>query len=397
MIVVNKLFTSESIKKASYKSPLVETLPSTCFVKRKDYIQQDLIVKRNNVEIGNVFHRAGPTEKIAFDTSRTNVAIVNAGGLCPGINNVLYDLVYTLEKLYNINTIYGIQNGFTGLGKYNMLELSVEDIEGIQHDSGSLLGTSRGVLDVEKFSLLMNDNRINQLYVIGGNGTHKGAFELSKHTDVSIVCIPKTIDNDFPIIDKSFGYETAVEQARQCIMSAYYEAKDTENGLGIVKLMGRHCGWIALNACLSSYNVDICLIPEYPYQTEKLIEYVKYVMQNKGFCLIVVAEGVQSKGEQNDIGLHLRELFHNTYCVKYIDPTYIIRSIPANTSDCLYCKLLAQSAVHAGMSGYTGCTVGYVNNKLCIIPLDEITSKTNYVSEMMWNRLLQSNLQPNLN
>ena len=244
-----------SIKKTSFKSPLVETLPGSCFVKRKDYVQQELIVKKNNkVESGNVFHRAGPTEKIAFEASRTNVAIVNAGGLCPGINNVLYDLVYTLEKLYHIDNIYGIRNGFSGLGKYNMLELSVEDIEGIQHDSGSLLGTSRGALDVEKFSLLMDDHGINQLYVIGGNGTHKGAFELSKHTDVSVVCIPKTIDNDLPIIDKSFGYETAVEQAKKSIMSAYYEAKDTENGLGIVKVMGRHCGWIALSAvCRNAY------------------------------------------------------------------------------------------------------------------------------------------------
>ena len=396
MIVVSRLFSSESIKQASFKSPLVETLPGSCFVKRKDYVQQELIVKKNKLEAGNVFHRAGPTEKIAFEASRTNVAIVNAGGLCPGINNVLYDLVYTLEKLYHIDNIYGIRNGFSGLGKYNMLELSVEDIEGIQHDSGSLLGTSRGALDVEKFSLLMDDHGINQLYVIGGNGTHKGAFELSKHTDVSIVCIPKTIDNDLPIIDKSFGYETAVEQAKKSIMSAYYEAKDTENGLGIVKVMGRHCGWIALSACLSSYNVDVCLIPEYPYQTEKLMKYVKSVMRNKGFCLMVVAEG-GAEGEQTDIGMHLKELFRNTYCVKYIDPTYIIRSVPANTSDCLYCKLLAQSAVHAGMSGYSGCTVGLVNNKLCIIPLNEITSETNYVSEMMWNRLLQSNLQPNLN
>lgn len=397
MIVVNRLFTSEGIKKASYKSPLVETLPNTCFVKRNDYVKQKLSLNENKVELGNLFHRAGPTEKIAFDASRTNVAIVNAGGLCPGINNVLYDLVYTLEKLYNINNIYGIRNGFTGLGKYNMLELSVEDIEGIQHDSGSLLGTSRGALNIEQFSLLMDDHGINQLYVIGGNGTHKGAFELSKHTDVSIVCIPKTIDNDLPIIDKSFGYETAVDQAKKSIMAAYYEAKDTENGLGIVKLMGKHCGWIALSACLSSYNVDVCLIPEYPYQTEKLIKYVENVIHNKGFCLMVVAEGVQSDGGQNDIGIHLKSLFQNTYCVKYIDPTYIIRSVPANTSDCLYCKLLAQSAVHAGMSGYSGCTVGYVNNKLCIIPLDEITSKINYVSEIMWNRLLQSNLQPNLN
>ena len=396
MKVVSKLFGSEHIKTPSYTSPLVETLPGSCFVKRKDYVEQKLILNKNKDKTGNLFHRAGPTKKIAFDTSRTNVAIVNTGELCPGINNVLYDLVYTLEKLYNIKNIYGIRNGFTGLGKYNMLELCVEDIESIQHDGGSLLGTSNGALDVEKFSVLMNDHNINQLYVIGGSRTHKSAYELSKHTDVSIVCIPKTINNDLPIIDKSFGYETVVEQAKKSIMSAYYEAKDTENGLSIVKLMGREVGWIALSACLSSYNVDVCLIPEYPYQTEKLMKYVNSVMRKKGFCLIVVAEGCAEE-EQIDIGIHMKELFHDIYSVKYVDLTYIIRSVPANTSDCLYCKLLAQSAVHAAMSGYSGCTIGLVNNQLCIIPLDEITSDINYVSEVLWNRLLQSNLQPNLN
>lgn len=408
MRVLNALIPNSQIRRRSYVNPLVDKLPKSCFVKKNEFVKQDMVITRHD-HPGNIFHKAGPMKHIAFDPNRTTTAIVNAGGLCPGINNVIYDLVYTLERLYNVDQIYGIMNGFTGLGKYNMLELDIDGIEGIQYESGSLLGTSRGIMDPNKMSEMLRNHNIDQLFVIGGDGSHKGAHALSKVTDTSIVCIPKTIDNDLPIIDRSFGYNTAVEKAKESIMSAYYEAKDTENAIGIVKLMGRSCGWIALSACLSSYNVDVCLIPEYGFRISKLKEYVKRIMSEKGFCLMVFAEGVdivegmdegivtaETRPHSNvDSGVYLKNLFQEDYCVKYIDPTYMIRSVPANTNDCLYCKLLAQSAVHSAMSGYTDCTVGYVNNNLCVIPLDEITRQTNYVSDVMWNRLLLSNLQPN--
>ena len=408
MKVSNALLPNWSIKRRTHTNPLVTKLPKTCFVNKKNVVHEKMHgLKQDETE--NAFYQAGPMRKIAFNPSTTTAAIVNAGGLCPGINNVIYDLVFTLEKLYNVNHIYGIRNGYTGLNKYNMLALSVDSIEGIQYESGSLLGTSRGHVDPAKLSDMLEDHGIDQLYVIGGDGSHKGAFELNKVSDVSVVCVPKTIDNDIPIIDRSFGYNTSVDVAKQSIMSAYYEAKDTENAIGIVKLMGRSCGWIALSACLSSYNVDVCLIPEYGFRISKLKQYVIDKVRAKGYCLIVVAEGVRivegidcvkaakdsSDDSRIDSGLYLKQIFQEDYCVKYIDPTYMIRSVPANTSDSLYCKLLAQSAVHTAMSGYTGCTVGHVNNKLCVIPLDEITSRTNYVSDNMWNRLLLSNLQPN--
>lgn len=405
-----KLFDKSKIKQRVYSSPLVTKLPNKCFIKENQVIPKELenvhIKSKNDI---NFFQKAGPMKQIAYNVNDgvndINVAIMNAGGLCPGINNVIYDLVYSLEKLYNVKKINGIQNGWSGFMKYNMVDLNIDQIEGIQHKSGSILGTSRNTLDIVKIFSAIVDHKINQLYVIGGDGTHKFAHKIHEYFqeylpyyDLSIVCIPKTIDNDIPIIDKSFGFDTAVDEAKSAIMSAYYEAKDTENAIGIVKLMGRNSGWIANFASLASYNVDVCLIPEYGFNVSKLKKYVHSIMRKKGFCVIVVAEGVTIPEipKNSDIGIYIKSLFQDEYCVKYIDPTYLIRALPANTSDSIYCKMLAQSAVHTMMNGYSDCSVGFINNKLCVIPLEEIVNDTSYVTKMMWFRLLESTLQPNL-
>ena len=394
----------QPIHEQKHKSPLLTKLPKKSFITKNDVIKKNIHVNTNTIstltnnEKDDYYLKAGPYQDIAFDTNATNVAIVTAGGLCPGINNVIYDLVHTLDKLYGIKNIYGIQNGFKGVYTYNMIELSTESIEGIQYENGSYLGTSRGELQADTIIEYLKMRNIHQLYIVGGDGTHRGSNELAKLTknDISIACLPKTIDNDLPIIDKSFGFDTAVEEAKKCVISAHSEAKCTENSIGIVKLMGRHCGWIALYASLTSYNVDVCLIPEYPADIEKVEQYVKEVTSKKNYCMIVVAEGVGKK-YTDDIGLYLKALFSKQgYCVKYIDPTYMVRSIPANAHDVIYCKLLAQSAVHACMNGYSGFTVGKINNKMCIVPLKEIVENTNDVNKKdnMWIRLLQSNLQP---
>jgi 6-phosphofructokinase 1 len=410
-------------KAGRYENPLIHKLSDKCFVKDDQVVQYNVEQQQRIMEkeksqsdphSSNItwsFKKAGPMKKIAYnlESAPMKVGIVNAGGLCPGINNVIYDLVYSLEHLYRIDDIYGIQFGYSGFLKYNMLKMNTNNVEGIQHESGSFLGTSRGTLDVEKVASRIMDHDINQLYVIGGDGTHKGAHKLCEYFetnaseyDFSLVCIPKTIDNDISIIDKSFGFETAVDKAKDAIINAYTEARDTEKGLGIVKVMGRNCGWIASSACIASYNVDVCLIPEYGFDFEKVTNYIDFVMNTKGFCVIVIAEGVTCKessgSDEEDIGLFFKKHYVNNtdYCVKYIDPTYQIRALPANTSDSIYCKMLAQSAVHAAMGGYTDCTIGLVNNSMCLIPLSEIVTKKKYVPESVWFTLLQSTLQPDL-
>lgn len=400
-------------KKCYYDNPLLKYKTyQQHFVDMNTIVQKNIIYDRTETKQNktDVYRKAGPTKKLFFNPKSVNAAILNAGGLCPGINNIVYDLVFSLEHVYNVNKIYGIKNGYTGIIRHNMLELNMDAIEGIQHQSGSFLGTSRGSFDPTLVLDYLQYRKIQQLFIIGGDGTHKGAFDLFEHAKkrkqtLSIACLPKTIDNDLPIIDKSFGFDTAVEAAKQAIMAAHSEARSTENGIGIVKLMGRSCGWIAMYSSLASYNVDICMIPERNYDFERVIEYVDYKLNTQGHCVIVIAEGVDTniKGvyveEKNDIGVWLRENIRNRFpeaCVKYIDPTYLIRALPANCSDSIYCKLLAQSAVHAAMSGVTGFTVGSINGKMCIIPLCKMVNDSNKIplDDKMWIRLVQSNLQP---
>ncbi|KAK4415615.1 ATP-dependent 6-phosphofructokinase [Sesamum alatum] len=275
----------------------------------------------------------------------------------------------------------------------------------------------------------IQDRRINQVYIIGGDGTQKGAsviFEEIRRRGlkVAVVGIPKTIDNDIPVIDKSFGFDSAVEEAQSAINAAHVEATSIDNGIGLVKLMGRYSGFIAMYATIASRDVDCCLIPESPFYLEGaggLLEYVEKRLKENGHMVIVMAEGAgqellsdtarpvnQEDASGNklleDIGIwivqKIKDYFSNKrnmhVNLKYIDPTYMIRAIPSNASDNVYCTLLAQSAVHGAMAGYTGFTVGPVNGRHAYIPFHRITEKQNKVviTDRMWARLLSSTNQP---
>ena len=371
------------------RNPLQNRLHTSFFVTRDD------IVKKHTKKLDSqVFLNAGPSEYIKFGSKDTNVAIVNTGGLCPGINNILYELVDTLENTYMIENIRGIHNGFKGFYTDDTIELSTSLMEGIHKKGGSFIGTSRYVLDVDMIDKYLKEHKISQLYIIGGDGTHNAAYMLSKHVDASIACLPKTIDNDIPVIDRSFGYETAVQKATEVIETAVYEAKSSDNTVSIVKLMGKYCGKIALNASLASYGVDICLIPEVPADLKKVVNYIHKVMAKQNNCVIVIAEGVSMKTHQ-DISFYLKNLLTSTkYHVKYFDPSYIIRGVPANTNDAIYCKLLAQSAVHGCMAGYSGFSVGAINNNIAYIDLKDIVNTEIKIKPELWRALVQCTKQP---
>lgn len=384
------------VKPQLYQTPLIDAVPENRFVTNNNlFFRHPKHVLSPNFVRPEVFKVVGPSKKIAFEPKKTNVAIVNTGGLCPGINNVLFELVNCLENAYHTKTIYGVRNGFSGFYDQGTTELCCENLDGVQALGGSFLGTSRTPLNINATLRYLRKHDISQLYVIGGDGSHKAAHQIALHTDVSVGCLPKTIDNDIPFIDMSFGFQTAVDKATEIVRAAYTEICGTKDGVGIVKLMGRDCGWIALYASMASYNVDICLIPEYFIDYTKMMSYVHDTMKKQGHCLIVVAEGV-SLGGSKDPAKHLHNALSNRYNVKYIDPTYAIRGVPANTADIVYCRSLAQSAVHACMSGYTDFTVGEVDRNMAVLPLDQIVKNTNYVDQHdeMWIRLLLSNSQP---
>ncbi|KAI4377776.1 hypothetical protein MLD38_015354 [Melastoma candidum] len=415
----------------TFPNPL-KTHPAFSVVKQYFVHDDDTVVQRviahKNSPRGIHFRRAGPRQKVYFEPDEVHACIVTCGGLCPGLNTVIREIVCSLYHMYGVKKILGIDGGYKGFYSRNTVPLSPKVVNDIHKRGGTILGTSRGGHDTSKIVDSIYDRGINQVYIIGGDGTQKGAsfiFEEIKRRGlkVAVAGIPKTIDNDIPVIDKSFGFDTAVEEAQRAINAAHVEAESIEYGIGVVKVMGRYSGFIAMYATLASRDVDCCLIPESPFYLEGpggLFEFVEKRLKENGHMVIVIAEGAGqellsesklSSGEDasgnkllRDIGLwisqKIKEHFTKTnkmaINLKYIDPTYMIRAVPSNASDNVYCTLLAQSAVHGAMAGYTGFTIGLVNGRHSYIPFHSITEKQNKVviTDRMWARLLSSTNQP---
>eukprot|EP00262_Sarcandra_glabra_P009661 TRINITY_DN24157_c0_g1_i1.p1 TRINITY_DN24157_c0_g1~~TRINITY_DN24157_c0_g1_i1.p1 ORF type:complete len:498 (+),score=37.07 TRINITY_DN24157_c0_g1_i1:91-1494(+) len=360
------------------------------------------------------YHRAGPRKRVYFDPSDVRAAIVTCGGLCPGINTVLRELVAGLWEFYGVRQISGVVSGYRGFYACDTVELDPKLVHNWHKHGGTVLQTSRGGFDLVKIVDAIEDRRFNQVYIIGGDGTMRGAVEIfnevrRRKLNVSITGIPKTIDNDIGIIDRSFGLQTAVETAQQAINAAHVEAESAVNGIGLVKLMGRRTGHIALHSTLSSRDVDCCLIPEIDFYLEGkggLFEFLGHRIRQNRHAVIVLAEGAgqdliprtdaqkEEKDESGnpvflDVGVWLKSELKKWWerdhpgklaTVKYIDPTYMIRAVPANATDNLYCTLVAHAAVHGVMAGYTGFVSGPINGNYGYIPVAEIAEARNVVN-----------------
>ncbi|KAL2904088.1 ATP-dependent 6-phosphofructokinase 2 [Bienertia sinuspersici] len=370
---------------------------------------------RQKPAYGIAYHRSGPRKLIYFDPGNVRAAIVTCGGLCPGMNTVIRELVVGLSDLYGVHQIFGIRSGYRGFYSSDPMPLTPEMVHNWHKQGGTALETSRGGFDLVKIVDSIESHGFSHVYIVGGDGTMRGAVEiyneiLRRKIPVAVVGIPKTVDNDVGIIDKSFGFQTAVETAQQAINAAHVEAESAVNGIGLVKLMGRSTGHIALHATLSNRDVDCCLIPENEFFLEGkggLFEFIEHKLKRNGHAVVVVAEGAgqdlipKSKEEERrddsgnpvllNVGGWLKSELHKWWkrdhpgelvTVKYIDPTYMIRAVPANATDNLYCTLLAHSAIHGAMAGYTGFVAGQVNGNYAYIPVKEVAEAKNVVDTM---------------
>ncbi|KAL5569792.1 hypothetical protein UlMin_026367 [Ulmus minor] len=416
----------------SYPNPLKKSqayaVVKETFVSPEDVLVEKIVVRKDSPR-GVHFRRAGPREKVYFKSEEVRACIVTCGGLCPGINTVIREIVCGLNIMYGVDNIIGIEGGYRGFYSRNTLRLTPKVVSDIHKRGGTFLQTSRGGHDTHKIVDNIQDRGINQVYIIGGDGTQKGAALIYKEIEkrglqVAVAGIPKTIDNDIAVIDKSFGFDTAVEEAQRAINAAHVEVESVENGVGIVKLMGRYSGFIAMFATLANRDVDCCLIPESPFYLEGqggLFEFIEQRLKENGHMVIVIAEGagqddvaqdMHAFNEKDasgnrlllDVGPWLSQKIKDHFSkvrkmavnMKYIDPTYMIRAIPSNASDNIYCTLLAQSAVHGAMAGFSGFTVGPVNSRHAYIPISRVTETQNIVklTDRMWARLLASTNQP---
>ena len=372
---------------------------------------------------------AGPRDKIFFNPSRTKAAIVTCGGLCPGINDVIRSITTTLFFNYHVRDIVGVKYGLRGLNPvcgHELVKLSPETVKDITSIGGSILSTSRGPQDVNTVVNYLAGLKINILFCIGGDGTIRAAEFITarikkRGLKIAVVCIPKTIDNDLNLIQKSFGFDTAIEKAAQAIKSAHVEAKGAFNGIGLIKIMGRNSGHIAAWAALAQNDTNFVLIPEVPFDLKGrngFLTALRKRMTSGGHAVVLAAEGagqylfnentssIEKDPSGNirlqDIGLFLKNAIDDYFKkmnmeinLKYIEPSYLIRSVPANASDGIYCNSLGQYAVHAGMAGKTGILVALMQDEYVHLPLNSVASNRKIdPRDDIWLRVLETTGQP---
>lgn len=419
------------------KSPLKPSLDkdeqSFGFMENDDRVLHDASLAhfkycRETGEIPMSFEKAGPHKHLYFEAAETKIAIVTCGGLCPGLNNVIRSAVNQLYYRYKVKNIIGIQYGFEGFihkYKHPVVDLTPQGVENIHLFGGTILGTSRGKQDIGLIVDRLSELKVDILFCIGGDGTLRGAHAIheeiaSRNLKISVAGIPKTIDNDINLIDKSFGFETAFTIANDIIRYAHNEARGAYNGIAIIKLMGRDSGFIAAYAALSIQAVNFVLIPEMSFDLEGPKGFLKVLrsrLEKRHHALIVVAEGAgqqffegytfkkdaSGNVKNEDIGLYLKDKITKEFrsekfpvTIKYIDPSYIIRSAPANANDSKFCGLLAQNAVHAAMAGKTDFVIGHWNNAFTLMPIPITVSsrkKIDMEGELWWN-VLETTGQP---
>ena len=385
------------------------------------------------IDTSVTLEKAGPRQMLYFDPANTRAAIVTCGGLCPGLNNVIRSIVLQLYHNYGVKKILGYRYGYKGLNPANGFEPRVigpDQVRTVHKAGGSFLGVSRGAESVSTMVDTLERDDVQILFAIGGDGTLKGANaiyeEIKKRgKKIAVVGVPKTIDNDIAYVDKTFGFDTAVEIARLALDGAHTEAISAHNGIGLVKLMGRDSGFIAAAATLASLEVNYCFVPEVHFDLEGphgLFQALTERLTSRGHALIVVAEGcathfaktafkrdasgnVQYGGADLDAGLFLKDAIFSHFknagipvTLKYIDPSYMVRSVPANANDSIFCDILARHAVHAGMAGKTGLVIGRWSNIFIHVPLTLATSyrKTINPDSSLWLAVTETTGQPDL-
>jgi len=376
-------------------------------------------------EPGLTFEQAGPREKIFFDPKRTRAGIVTCGGLCPGLNNVIRSIFLEMHYGYGIREILGFRGGYAGLDPGTGVEpvtLTPQIVDHIHREGGTILGTSRGPVDTGRAVDNLIARGVDILFTLGGDGTQRGANEIYQEARrrghaLSVVGVPKTIDNDVEFVARTFGFTSAVEEAACVLERAHTEARSVTGGISLVKLMGRHSGFITAAATVANQDVNFVLIPEVPFALASFLASLKLRMLEKSHAVIAVAEGAGQEllaadsAERDasgniklmDIGPFLRERISACFqaegipvVMRYFDPSYQIRSCPANCEDALLCDLFARHAVHAAMAGKTGLIIGFHHGQFIHVPIELLAGRTKRLDpgSGWWRSVLAATGQP---
>jgi 6-phosphofructokinase 1 len=405
------------------------TLGEARFTSNRSHTVSDDLRIPERIEVGAEpgfeFELAGPRAKLFFDAKQTRAGIVTCGGLCPGLNNVIRSLFLELYYGYGITEVLGFRGGYGGLDPacgVEPVKITPQFIDGIHQKGGTILGSSRGPVDVCRAVDNLIARGVNILFTIGGDGTQRGANDLYQEArkrgyPLSVVGVPKTIDNDVGFVSRTFGFFSAVEEAARVLDCAHTEARSVQGGIGLVKLMGRHAGFVTAGAVVASQDVNFALIPEVPFRLESFLAALKQRMLSKSHAVIAVAEGAgqnllaSDKAERDasgnvklkDIGPFLGEKIVAFFkadkmpvVLRYFDPSYQVRSRPANSEDALLCDLFARNAVHAAMSGKTGVVIGFLHERFIHVPIELLATHTKRLDPASgwWRSVLAATGQP---
>jgi len=374
---------------------------------------------------GLQFELAGPRAKLFFDAQNTRAGIVTCGGLCPGLNNVIRSLLLELHYGYGVSEVLGFRGGYAGLDPkcgVEPVKITPAFVDGIHQKGGTILGTSRGPVDICCAVDHLVARGVNMLFTVGGDGTQRGANDLYQEARrrghaLSVVGVPKTIDNDVGFVSRTFGFFSAVEEAKRVLDCAHTEARSVPGGIGLVKLMGRHAGFITAGAVVASQDVNFALIPEVPFKLESFLPALKQRMLKKSHAVIAVAEGAgqdllgpdatgrdaSGNVKLRDIGPFLRQRIESYFktegipvAIRYFDPSYQIRSRPANSEDALLCDLFSRHAVHAAMAGKTGIVIGFLHERFIHVPIELLATHTKRLDPASgwWRSVLAATGQP---
>jgi 6-phosphofructokinase 1 len=401
------------------------------YVTDEEFVRLDprvIIGDQPPISKSQVFECAGPRELIYFNPFHVHAGIVSCGGLCPGINDVIRAIVRCLWNRYGVHRISGIRYGYKGfLPEYHFetRNLTPDLVDNIHKLGGTYLGSARGGgKEVSKIVDAMEQLNLNILFTIGGDGTQRGSLDIAeeickRNLKIAMIGIPKTVDNDFSFIQKSFGFDTAVTKAVEVVTAAHMEANSQINGVGLVKVMGRESGFIAAHTALASHEVNFVLIPEVPFELDGpngFLHHLEERLKNRKHAVILVAEGAMQDQlirevktdaggnvKMEDVGTYLRDRINEYFeekqieiNLKYIDPSYIIRSSPAAPIDSVYCERLGNAAVHAAMAGKTKVIIGLVNNEFVHLPMKVAVSQRSRVDPEgnLWRDTLDATHQP---
>jgi 6-phosphofructokinase 1 len=405
------------------------TLGEPRFASTLSHTKNDEVRIPERIEIGAEpgiqFELAGPRAKLFFDPKQTRASIVTCGGLCPGLNNVIRSLFLELHYGYGVAEVLGFRGGYGGLDPANGAEpvkITPQLVDGIHQKGGTILGSSRGPVDIGRAVENLIARGVNILFTVGGDGTQRGANDLYQEARkrghvLAVVGVPKTIDNDVGFVSRTFGFFSAVEEAERVLDCAHTEARSVPGGIGLVKLMGRHAGFITAGAVVASQDVNFALIPEVPFALDAFLAALKQRMLVKSHAVIAVAEGAgqdllaadasardaSGNVKLNDIGPFMREKIEAFFkaegipmVMRYFDPSYQVRSRAANSEDALLCDLFARHAVHAAMAGKTGVVIGFLHERFIHVPIELLATHTKRLdpASNWWRSVLAATGQP---